>query len=81
MRCKYCHNPDTWGEGGREISAEELAKEVLRYRGYFGQKGGVTVSGGEPMLQPEFFAELFAILKSEGIHTISSISTRKRTSR
>lgn len=69
MRCKYCHNPDTWGEGGREISAEELAKEVLRYRGYFGQKGGVTVSGGEPMLQPEFFTELFAILKSEGIHT------------
>ena len=69
MRCQYCHNPDTWGGGGTEMSAEALAEETLRYRSYFGTKGGVTVSGGEPLLQPEFVTELFTLLKAENIHT------------
>ena len=44
MRCRYCHNPDTWGAGGEARSSEELVKEALRYRSYFGKNGGVTVS-------------------------------------
>ena len=69
LRCQYCHNPDTWGVGGQEYSAEEVATRVLRYKNYFGDKGGVTVSGGEPLLQIDFIIELFTILKAKGIHT------------
>ena len=70
MRCLYCHNPDTWTVGaGESFTAEEVAARVLRYRNYFTGGGGVTVSGGEPMLQHEFVTELFKILKSSGIHT------------
>ena len=69
LRCQYCHNPDTWGAGGQEYSAEEVAQRVMRYKNYFGDKGGVTVSGGEPLLQIDFIVELFTILKSKGIHT------------
>lgn len=69
LRCKYCHNPDTWGGGGKEYTAQEVAMQVLKYRNYFGDKGGVTVSGGEPLLQIDFVTELFTILKAKGIHT------------
>ena len=69
LRCKYCHNPDTWGEGGEEYSVEEVAARVLRYKNYFGENGGVTVSGGEPLLQIEFVTELFKLLKGKGVHT------------
>ena len=69
MRCRYCHNPDTWGAGGEARSSEELVKEALRYRSYFGKNGGVTVSGGEPLLQLDFLLDLFARLKREGVHT------------
>ena len=69
LRCQYCHNPDTWLSGGTEYSAEEVAKRILRYRNYFGEKGGATVSGGEPLLQIDFVIELFTILKANGIHT------------
>ncbi|MBR2375068.1 MAG: pyruvate formate lyase-activating protein [Clostridia bacterium] len=69
LRCQYCHNPDTWGHGGEEHTAEDVAARALRYRNYFGDKGGVTVTGGEPLLQTEFVIELFTILKSKGIHT------------
>ena len=70
MRCKYCHNPDTWPfSGGTEYSPEEVAARVLKYRNYFAEGGGITVSGGEPMAQPLFVGELFSILKSKGIHT------------
>ena len=70
MRCKYCHNPDTWEvEGGREVPAEEAVKEALKYKSYFGQKGGVTATGGEPMLQLPFLTELFSRLKAKGVHT------------
>ena len=69
LRCQYCHNPDTWGTGGQEYSAEDVVNRVMRYKNYFGDKGGVTVSGGEPLLQIDFIIELFTILKGKGIHT------------
>ena len=60
LRCKCCHNPDTWEmNAGQEYSAEELVSKVLRYTEYFGKDGGVTLSGGEPLLQPEFVFEYF----------------------
>ncbi len=68
MRCKYCHNPDTWFSAGNRYSAEEVAKNVLKYKSYL-TGGGVTVSGGEPLLQTEFVTELFRILKVQGVHT------------
>lgn len=75
MRCKYCHNPDTWGfSGGTEYTAEQVAKNALRYKNYFANGGGVTVSGGEPLLQIGFVKELFSILKSNGIHTVLDTS-------
>ena len=69
LRCQYCHNPDTWGVGGKEYSVEEVAERALKYKNYFGEKGGVTVTGGEPLGQIEFVTELFTYLKSKGIHT------------
>ena len=69
LRCQYCHNPDTWNAGGVEYSVEEVVKRVLRYKNYFGEKGGVTLSGGEPLLQIEFVTELFKALKAQGVHT------------
>ena len=69
LRCQYCHNPDTWGVGGQEYSVEEVVNRVLRYKNYFGDKGGVTVSGGEPLLQIDFVTELFTALKAKGVHT------------
>ena len=81
LRCKYCHNPDTWNvAGGKEYEASEVATQVLKYKNYFGDKGGVTVSGGEPLLQIEFVTELFTILKKKGLHTCvdtSGISFQK----
>ena len=69
LRCQYCHNPDTWKAGGEEHTAEDVATRVLRYKNYFGEKGGITVTGGEPLLQIDFVIELFKILKEKGIHT------------
>ena len=70
LRCAYCHNPDTWDfAGGDEVNAEEILEKVKRYREYFGKDGGITVSGGEPTAQADFVRELFALCKSEGIHT------------
>ncbi|MCM1546149.1 MAG: pyruvate formate-lyase-activating protein [Clostridiales bacterium] len=69
MRCLYCHNPDTWGRGSKSFTAEEVAQTALKYKSYFTGGGGVTVSGGEPMLQAEFVRGLFAILKTHGVHT------------
>ena len=53
LRCKYCHNPDTWAacNAERTATAEDIANEIIGYKNYFGKKGGVTVSGGEPLLQ------------------------------
>lgn len=71
LRCAYCHNPDTWSKrGGKEYSAQELFAKVKRFRPYFERSGGgVTCSGGEPLLQPEFLMEFLKLCKSEGIHT------------
>ena len=70
LRCVYCHNPDTWDPaGGAVMDTEELVEKILRCRPYFGAEGGVTVSGGEPLLQAEFVTQLFARLKQEGVHT------------
>ena len=70
MRCKHWHDPDTWeGKAGREVTAEEAVREALKYKSYFGAKGGVTATGGEPMLQLPFLTELFSLLKEKGIHT------------
>ncbi len=69
MRCKYCHNPDTWVcSGGKSYTADEVSAEVMKYKSYI-KSGGVTVSGGEPLLQIDFVTELFEILKSRGVHT------------
>lgn len=71
LKCKYCHNRDTWNvKAGKEISINELIKEILNYKTYIDNSGGgVTVSGGEPLLQAEFVTELFKKLKELGIHT------------
>ena len=70
LRCVYCHNPDTWDPaGGAVMGTEELVEKILRCRPYFGAEGGVTVSGGEPLLQAGFVTQLFARLKQEGVHT------------
>ncbi len=70
LRCGCCHNPDTWECGaGKEYSVTELADKIERYRSYFGKDGGVTVSGGEPLLQAKFVSELFRECKRRGINT------------
>ena len=70
MRCQFCHNPDTWDmKVGTPYTAEELLKKAVRYKGYWGKEGGITVSGGEPMLQLDFLTELFRKAKAQGIHT------------
>lgn len=71
LRCAYCHNPDTWDiDGGNEITAEELVERALRFKTYFKSSGGgVTCSGGEPLLQPEFLIEFLKLCKENGLHT------------
>ena len=70
LRCKCCHNPDTWDmNGGKMFTAEEIVKKALNYREYFGEKGGITLSGGEPLLQPEFVYEVFKLCHENGINT------------
>lgn len=71
LRCKYCHNPDTWAlSEGEEISAYELVKKVIRYQPYFNSSGGgITCSGGEPLLQPDFLIEFLKNCKAYGLHT------------
>ena len=70
FRCKYCHNPDTWARPAAfEMSADEVLAKALRYREYWGADGGITVSGGEPLLQLEFLTELFEKAKAKGVNT------------
>lgn len=70
LRCQYCHNPDTWnGSDGTEYTVEDVASRVMKYKGYYGDKGGITASGGEPLLQIDFITELFRRLKAQGITT------------
>lgn len=70
MRCRYCHNPDTWKMGGGdEVIADEILKRALRFKPYWGKDGGITISGGEPLLQIDFVIELFKKAKELGINT------------
>ncbi|MBR4073209.1 MAG: radical SAM protein, partial [Clostridia bacterium] len=70
MRCKCCHNPDTWDFlDGDEFTPLEVVKKALRYKEYYGTKGGITISGGEPLLQPEFVCEIFKLCRENGINT------------
>ena len=71
LRCKYCHNRDSWKlNAGEEMTVDEVMAEVLKYREFFDASGGgITVSGGEPLIQIAFVIELFKACKKEGIHT------------
>lgn len=71
LRCAYCHNPDTWNiRDGKKIETSELIKIVLRFKSYFDSSGGgITCSGGEPLLQPEFLMEFLYHCKQNGLHT------------
>ena len=70
MRCQFCHNPDTWNmTDGKEYTTDQLLKTALRFKSYWGDKGGITVSGGEPLLQMDFLTELFRKAKEAGVHT------------
>ena len=70
LRCKYCHNRDTRDVHlGELYDAESIVEKILNYKEYMGEDGGVTVSGGEPLLQIDFVIDLFKRLKAEGIHT------------
>ena len=71
MRCQFCHNPDTWKlDQNQLVTADELLEKALRYRGYWGADGGITVSGGEPLLQMDFLLDFFKKAKAEGVHTV-----------
>lgn len=71
LRCGYCHNPDTWNPNdGEKISAEELLKKALRFKPYFkNSRGGITCSGGDPLMQPEFLIKFLKLCKENGLHT------------
>ena len=70
MRCQFCHNPDTWAkDGGELMTPEEVLKKALRYKTYWKEKGGITVSGGEALLQIDFVTELFRLAKEKGVNT------------
>ncbi|MDE5980654.1 MAG: pyruvate formate lyase-activating protein, partial [Bacteroidaceae bacterium] len=70
MRCQYCHNPDTWAKEGAElIDSADLLQQALRYKAYWGEQGGITVSGGEALLQMEALTELFTQARTLGINT------------
>lgn len=70
LRCGCCHNPDTWDfNGGQVFSAQQVVEKALRFKEYFGKDGGITLSGGEPLVQPEFATEIFKLCKQNGINT------------
>ncbi|MBU3191568.1 pyruvate formate lyase-activating protein [Clostridium bowmanii] len=71
LRCAYCHNPDTWKlNGGTEITPEELIQKIVRFKPYFSRSGGgVTFSGGDPLMQPQFLVECLKLCRLNGIHT------------
>ena len=74
MRCLFCHNPETWdfkgdSAGAFDITPEDLLKKALRYKSYWGSDGGITVSGGEPLMQIDFLIEFFELAKNAGVHT------------
>lgn len=82
MRCQFCHNPDSWETGrGEEKTADELLNQAERFRSYWGDKGGITVSGGEALMQIDFLTELFEKAKQRGINTCLDTSAQPFTRR
>lgn len=80
MRCQYCHNPDSWKTRvGEQMTTDELLEKALRYRTYWGDKGGITVSGGEALMQMEFVTELFEKAHVMGINTCLDTSAQPFT--
>lgn len=71
LRCKFCHNPDTWAntKATMEMTPQEALDKALKYKSYWGSDGGITISGGEPLLQIDFVIELFKLAKKEGVNT------------
>ncbi len=69
LRCKYCHNPETWAGGGSMWTARQLFDKVWRFKAYWKSNGGITVSGGEPLLQIPFITEFFKLAKKQNVHT------------
>lgn len=74
LRCVYCHNPDTWHSHKSEMTPEALVKKISAYKPYFKNNGGVTFSGGEPLLQSEFIAECVPLLSEKGIRYVIDTS-------
>lgn len=83
MRCQFCHNPDTWkhDENTVEYTADELLNKALAYRPYWKNKGGITVSGGEPLLQIDFLLDLFKKAKKQGVNTCIDTSANPFTTK
>lgn len=71
LRCKFCHNPDTWANAKptMEMTPQEALDKAIKYKSYWGNEGGITISGGEPLLQIDFLLELFKLAKKESINT------------
>lgn len=70
LRCKCCHNPDTWSmTGEKQFAPEEILEKAVKYCEYFGDKGGITLTGGEPLLQADFCYEVFKLCHENGINT------------
>lgn len=68
LRCQYCHNPDTWDiKGGTPLTPVQVIQKLKRFKPYYGTRGGVTFSGGEPLLQPDFLLDTLALCREEGI--------------
>ena len=77
MRCQFCHNPDTWDmQKGTLYTAKELIDKAWRYRNYWGKDGGITISGGEPLLQIDFLTEIFTLAKEKGMLDIKHIDEK-----
>lgn len=75
LRCSFCHNPDTWNcSGGTKYTPEEIVRKIERYKPYFKNSGGVTFSGGEPLLQVDFLIETLKLCKEKGINTVIDTS-------
>jgi|SRR5574344_547447 pyruvate formate lyase activating enzyme len=80
MRCQFCHNPDSWTmHTGQEMTADELLDKAERFRTYWGDKGGITVSGGEALMQMDFLLELFEKARQRGINTCLDTSAQPFT--
>lgn len=70
LGCKFCHNPDTWVRGDKTINVEQIMADIKKYRRYYeASGGGITISGGEPLLQPEFVTEVFKLCQEKKVHT------------